>query len=66
MTMTRIPAMRHSLMASMTSLRGGSSIPTKPTNVQFVCIVIRQSQLSENEFKILRKDSGKLMCCDVT
>ena len=37
MTITRIPARRHSLMASMTSFRGGSNIPTRPTKVQFVC-----------------------------
>lgn len=36
MTMTLIPAYLHSLMASMTSLRGGSNIPTTPTNVQLV------------------------------
>mmetsp|Transcript_20295 Transcript_20295/g.44335 ORF Transcript_20295/g.44335 Transcript_20295/m.44335 type:complete len:288 (+) Transcript_20295:1963-2826(+) len=32
MTMTRIPAWRHCLMASATSGRGGSCRPTKPTN----------------------------------
>lgn len=36
MTMTRMPASRQFLIASMTSLRGGSNIPTRPTNVQFV------------------------------
>ena len=36
MTMTRMPAMRQFLIASITSTRGGSSIPTTPTNVQFV------------------------------
>ena len=36
MTMTRIPARLHSLMASTTSVRGGSNIPTTPTNVQLV------------------------------
>ena len=36
MTMTRIPALRHSLMASTTSTRGGSNIPTTPTKVQLV------------------------------
>ena len=34
MTITRIPAWRHSLIELITSLRGGSSIPTTPTNVQ--------------------------------
>mmetsp|Transcript_35500 Transcript_35500/g.71063 ORF Transcript_35500/g.71063 Transcript_35500/m.71063 type:complete len:207 (-) Transcript_35500:118-738(-) len=33
MTMTRIPAARHVSMAGRTSTRGGSRIPTRPTNV---------------------------------
>jgi hypothetical protein len=37
MTMTRMPAPRQFLIASITSVRGGSNIPTTPTNVQFVC-----------------------------
>ena len=36
MTMTRIPASRHSLMEDITSFRGGSNIPTTPTNVMLV------------------------------
>ena len=35
-TITRMPALRQFIMASITSTRGGSSIPTTPTNVQFV------------------------------
>ena len=34
--MTRIPARLHSLMASTTSVLGGSNIPTTPTKVQLV------------------------------
>ena len=34
--MTRIPASRQRTIASITSERGGSSIPTTPTNVMFV------------------------------
>mmetsp|Transcript_20244 Transcript_20244/g.52518 ORF Transcript_20244/g.52518 Transcript_20244/m.52518 type:complete len:279 (+) Transcript_20244:1476-2312(+) len=35
MTMTRIPAARHSSMHGLTSCRGGSSMPATPTNVIF-------------------------------
>lgn len=34
--MTRIPAALHNRMAGVTSLRGGSSIPTQPTKVRLV------------------------------
>lgn len=34
---TRIPAALHSSMELITSLRGGSSMPTQPTNVKSVC-----------------------------
>jgi hypothetical protein len=34
--MTRIPASRQRAIASITSVRGGSSIPTTPTSVIFV------------------------------
>ncbi len=33
--MTRMPAWRQSLMEAATSVRGGSSMPTQPTNVRF-------------------------------
>ena len=36
MTITRIPAARHCKIESFTSVRGGSSIPTTPTNVMLV------------------------------
>ena len=45
MTITWMPASRHSFTASTTSALGGSSMPTIPTNVQFVYnIVNKQSQ----------------------
>ena len=40
MTITRIPAPLQSLIESMTSARGGSNIPTTPTNVQLVSYLI--------------------------
>ena len=35
-TMTLIPASRQRLIESITSVRGGSNIPTTPTKVMFV------------------------------
>lgn len=49
MTITRIPARRHSLMASMTSFLGGSNIPTRPTNVQFVYTYKSENTLTVTE-----------------
>ena len=46
MTMTRMPALRHSLMESITSTRGGSNMPTTPTNVALVCNTQSHSSLS--------------------
>ena len=40
MTMTRIPARRHSSMESRTSARGGSNMATHPTNVMLLCTSI--------------------------